>query len=65
MSDLQARFDVIHAQNADELAAMEDATLANVAGFATHGWAPAELMDRLPGLKLVSSFGVGYDGVCG
>ena len=63
MSDLGDNFELIHAQNADALAAMSDESLANVAGLATHGWAPSELIDRLPGLKLISSFGVGYDGV--
>ena len=63
MSDLQANFEVIHAPSHDELAAMSEDAIANVAGLATHGWAPAELIDRLPNLKLVSSFGVGYDGV--
>ena len=63
MSDLQDKFDVIHAADRDALAAMDDASLANVAGLASFGWAPVELIDRLPGLKLISSFGVGYDGV--
>ena len=63
MSALQSKYDVIHAANVDELAGMSDESLAKVAGLATHGWAPAELIDHLPGLKIVSSFGVGYDGV--
>ena len=63
MSDLQSNFDAIHAESHDALAAMSDDSIAHVAGLATHGWAPAELLDRLPDLKLVSSFGVGYDGV--
>ena len=63
MSDLQAKFDVIHAESRDDLKTMSDESLANVAGLATHGWAPVDLMDRLPKLKLVSSFGVGYDGI--
>ncbi len=63
MSDLKAKFDVIHVQSADELAQMSYEALANVEGFATHGWAPAEVIDRMPKLKMVSSFGVGYDGV--
>lgn len=63
MSDLQDNFEVIHAESHDELAAMSDESIANVAGLATHGWAPAAVLDRLPNLKLVSSFGVGYDGV--
>lgn len=63
LEDLKAKFDIIHAASVDALAGMEDAQLANVVGLATNGWAPAEIIDRLPGLKLISSFGVGYDGV--
>ena len=63
MNDLNEKFDVIHAKNVDELVAMSDESLANVEGYATHGWAPVDIIDRLPNLKLISSFGVGYDGV--
>jgi len=63
LEDLKKVFTVHHCADKDELAAMDDAALANVQGFATFGWAPKELIDRLPNLKLISSFGVGYDGV--
>lgn len=63
LEDLKAKFDVIHASGHDELAGMSDTDLADVEAFATFGWAPADVMDRMPKLKLVSSFGVGYDGV--
>ena len=63
LTDLNASFTVHHVQNADELAGMDDAVLARVEGFATFGWAPVEVIDRMPNLKLISSFGVGYDGV--
>lgn len=63
MSDLKEKFEVLHVQNADELSKTDDQALANVEGFATHGWAPAEAIDRMPNLKMISSFGVGYDGV--
>ena len=63
LEDLNKVFTVHHMQNADELAAMDDASLTNVEGFASFGWAPADVIDRFPKLKLLSSFGVGYDGV--
>lgn len=63
LEDLKKEFSVLHLQNADELASTDDAALVNIAGLASFGWAPKEVIDRLPGLKLISSFGVGYDGV--
>nr|WHW29430.1 putative 2-hydroxyacid dehydrogenase [uncultured bacterium] len=63
LTDLQKEFKVHQVGNADELAAMDDAQLANIEGFASFGWAPADVIDRFPKLKLISSFGVGYDGV--
>ncbi len=63
MIDLKEHFDLLHIQNFGELAQMSDNELANVEGFATFGWAPADVIDRMPSLKLISSFGVGYDGV--
>jgi len=63
MTDLKENFSVLHMQNADELAKLDDEALANVEGFATFGWAPSDVIDRMPKLKLISSFGVGYDGV--
>ncbi len=63
VEDLGKQFTLIQAANADAFAAMDDTALANIEGFATFGWAPADVIDRLPKLKLISSFGVGYDGV--
>jgi len=63
MNDLQQHFSVVHCENADALAEMSNDQLANIEGFATFGWAPASVIDRMPNLKLISSFGVGYDGV--
>jgi len=63
MDDLKGKFDVLHAADKRALAAMSDGDIADVEAMATFGWAPAEVMDRMPKLKLVSSFGVGYDGV--
>lgn len=63
LEDLSKAFHVHHVKNADELAAMDADALANVEGMASFGWAPAEVIDRMPKLQLISSFGVGYDGV--
>jgi len=62
-NDLAREFDVVEATDKDAFDAMSDADLADIQGFATFGWAPKEIMDRMPALKIVSSFGVGYDGV--
>ena len=34
-----------------------------VRGVATEGWAPQSFIDSLPNLKIIASFGVGYEGV--
>ena len=34
-----------------------------VRGVATQGWAPQSFIDSLPNIKIIASFGVGYDGV--
>lgn len=34
-----------------------------VRGVATQGWAPQSFIDSLPNLKIIASFGVGYEGV--
>ncbi len=56
-------FDVKHVADKDELKGWSEEDYADIEGMATFGWAPAHVMDRMPRLKLVSSFGVGYDGV--
>ncbi|MEL6745208.1 MAG: 2-hydroxyacid dehydrogenase, partial [Pseudomonadota bacterium] len=61
--DLAKEFDVVEAADRDAFAAMSETELADVQGFATFGWAPKDVMERMPALKIVSSFGVGYDGV--
>lgn len=63
LSDLKKHFSVLELEQRARLDELNDADLANVEGLATFGWAPAELIDRMPKLKLISSFGVGYDGV--
>ena len=61
--DLRQTFDVRHVADKDDLNGWSEADYADIEGMATFGWAPARLMDRMPRLKLVSSFGVGYDGI--
>ncbi|NNJ76029.1 MAG: 2-hydroxyacid dehydrogenase [Anderseniella sp.] len=60
---LEARHTLHRLYEADD----KDAFLASVAdkieGVATMGKADADLIDALPSLKIIASFGVGYDGV--
>ena len=61
--DLSRHFEVTAVGSTDEAKAMDDATLGQFAGMASFGWGPADFLDRMAGLKLLSSFGVGYDGI--
>ena len=61
--DLEALFSVHHVMSPSDVDGLDQSVLASVEGLACFGWAPAGLMDRLPALKIISSFGVGYDGV--
>ena len=63
MNELNAKYDVLHLSDENEFSNLPDDALANVEGYVTHGWAPAEFIDRMPRLKVISSHGVGYDGV--
>ncbi len=63
LEDLNKRFSVQHVQNGSDLLALDDAVLERIEGVASFGWGPEEMIDRLPNLKIISSFGVGYDGV--
>lgn len=63
ISDLEKEFDVTVVTDKTDIDSMDDAALAQFEGLATFGWAPAALIDRMSGLKLISSFGVGYDGI--
>ncbi|MEE9315223.1 MAG: 2-hydroxyacid dehydrogenase [Rhizobiaceae bacterium] len=63
LEDLQKKFNVLHVQSKEELAALDDSDLANIEGMASFGWGPAEVIDRFPKLKLISSFAVGYDNI--
>jgi lactate dehydrogenase-like 2-hydroxyacid dehydrogenase len=63
LDDLKKDFDVTHMKDKDAVKAAPDADLAEIEALASFGWAPKKLIERLPKLKLISSFGVGYDGV--
>lgn len=63
IKDLGEKFSVLHAKDKDEFAQLSSDQLSGIEGLASHGWAPSEVIDRMPGLKVISSFGVGYDGV--
>ena len=63
LEDLKSAFDVLHIESREALADVDDSALANIEGMATFGWAPSDVIDRMPKLQLISSFGVGYDGV--
>ncbi|MDD9908839.1 MAG: 2-hydroxyacid dehydrogenase [Ahrensia sp.] len=60
---LKGEFDVVQVSSRDDIMAMSDDQRAEIEGFATFGWGPADVIDALPNLKCISSFGVGYDGV--
>ena len=63
MKDTLSKNFVIHQTKADEIDELGEDVLASIKCLATMGYAPAELIDKLPNLELISSFGVGYDGV--
>ncbi len=63
IQDLEQHFKVRNVLSKEEFAALSEEDLAEVDGFACFGWAPADVIDMMPNLKLISSFGVGYDGV--
>ncbi len=63
IQNLEQHFEVRHLLSTEEFHNLSEQDLADVDGFASFGWAPAEVIDKMPSLKLISSFGVGYDGV--
>ena len=60
---LDAAYDVKRLFEADDEAAYLAEVGPGIRGAATMGKASAELIDALPALEIISSFGVGYDGV--
>ncbi|MEL6784953.1 MAG: 2-hydroxyacid dehydrogenase, partial [Pseudomonadota bacterium] len=63
MEDLKGNFTLHHVSDRTQIDDLGAEVLGTIEGVATFGWAPADLIDKLPALKLISSFGVGYDGV--
>ena len=59
---LAERFDVLDVTDASATEATAE-QLARVRGAAVSGRFPASLIERLPKLEVIGSFGVGYDGV--
>ncbi|MCJ8238186.1 2-hydroxyacid dehydrogenase [Peteryoungia algae] len=59
---LAERFDVLDVTDASATEATTE-QLARVRGAAVSGRFPASLIERLPKLEVIGSFGVGYDGV--
>jgi len=60
---LDAAYTTHRLQQAEDKSAFLAALAPKIRVMATMGKADAALMDALPNLKLISSFGVGYDGV--
>ena len=61
--DLKKHFRVTAVDGPAAAEAMSDEDLSRFTGMASFGWGPAAMLDRMPALKILSSFGVGYDGV--
>lgn len=60
---LAARYTVHKLHEAADRGALLAKVRDSVRGVATMGWADAALIEALPALEIISSFGVGYDGV--
>lgn len=63
ITELKDHFEILHLKSKDEFASLSQEERAQIAGLASFGWGPESVIDALPGLKVISSFGVGYDGV--
>jgi lactate dehydrogenase-like 2-hydroxyacid dehydrogenase len=59
---LKDRFDVVRIERADP-ALLARSEAAAVSGIAVSGGVDAALIEHLPSLEIIASFGVGYDGV--
>ena len=60
---LEARHTLHRLYEADDRQAFLSSVADKIEGIATMGKADADLIDALPNLKIIASFGVGYDGV--
>lgn len=63
IDNLEAEMKVHFVESRADLPKMDADILQRVEGFASFGWAPADIIDLMPNLKMISSYGVGYDGV--
>lgn len=61
--DLSKTFTVVECPNRTDIDVLSEDQRSEISAIATFGWAPADLIKKFPNLKLISSFGVGYDGV--
>lgn len=59
---IEEAFDTVVVENRD-LSELNDADRAAIVGIASAGNVSAQMMDKLPNLEIVASFGVGYDTV--
>ncbi|ACE92827.1 probable oxidoreductase/dehydrogenase protein [Rhizobium etli CIAT 652] len=59
---LKDRFEIIAVAREDKLA-LDGETAGRIRGVAVSGAFPGSWMDQLPGVEVIASFGVGYDGM--
>lgn len=60
---LQKNFTVHHIKDREKFAELDENTRQKITGLVAMGWCPKAAIDNVPNLKVISSFGVGYDGV--
>ncbi len=63
ISDLSKEFEIVECPERSDIEKLSANQCEHIEGLATFGWAPKDLIEKFPRLKLISSFGVGYDGV--
>ena len=61
--DLEKHFEVVTVEDTAKAQMMGDEALSRFEGLASFGWGPATFLDRMDSLEILSSFGVGYDGI--
>lgn len=60
---LKDNFIVHHIDDREKFMDVDEKIRNKITGIVAMGWCPKEAMDAMPNLKMISSFGVGYDGV--
>ena len=63
VAQLEERYTVHRLWEAEDHDAFITTIRDRVTGIATEGWAPKSLIDSLPNVQIIASFGVGFDGV--